>query len=301
MCYNEEPFEHRIAHRILSLTGFTMCKRLILIGIYLSILLLFVGCKDDEEVVVAPGSTPEADAALRKAEAKLAAAGLSLSFEEPGDLTHPEDLIPDPAELADEEKQKDFEEIIDRLNVVIAELEKEGPNSPVGSISDRALLHLYLGFLYLYEAISRLLISDDPGETFIIESNPGSANFPWYDIGVSSATQKELDAVRNPLEYPLVFTAKERQAIIDATDLIDDAIVKPVDPNIQPRLSSVDRPPYSRYAIWHFEKAASLFAQYKPDIAEALEDFIQQVDNMRAELQARSEGWGFTYALPPWR
>jgi hypothetical protein len=266
----------------------------------LSLILFFSsGCYEREDPVVAPGSTLEADNALKEAEAKLEAMGLSLSFEEPGDLVVPEKLIPDPSVLADEIKQKDFEEIIDKLNVVLAELEQEGPNSPLGSVSDMALVHLYLGLVYVFDAISRLQISDDPSETFVIANNTQDGF--WYSFGVSLATKAELDAVQDPLDYPLVFTAKERQAIIDAADLIDDAIVKPRAPEIQPRLSSVDRPPYSKYAIWHFEKAAILFGQYKPDVKDALDDLNESLDDMRSEIQARSESWGFTYTLPPWR
>jgi hypothetical protein len=266
----------------------------------LSLILFFSsGCYEREDPVVASGSTLEADNALREAEAKLETMGLSLSFEEPGDLILPEKLIPDPGVLADEIKQKDFEEIIGKLNVVLTELEQEGPNSPLGSVSDMALVHLYLGLVYVFDAMTRLQISDDPAETLVIENNTQDGF--WYSFGVSPATKAELDAVQNPLDYPLVFTHKERQAIIDAADLIDDAIVKPRAPEIQPRLSSVDRPPYSKYAIWHFEKAATLFGQYKPDVKDALDDLNESLGDMRAEIQARSESWGFTYTLPPWR
>jgi len=276
-------------------------KNIVYKSCLLFILILFFssGCYEREDPVVAPGSTLEADNAIKEVEAKLEAMGLSLSFEEPGDLILLEKLIPDPSVLADKIKQKDFEEIIGQLNIVLAELEQEGPNSPLGSVSDMALVHLYLGLVYVFDAMSRLQISDDPAETFVIENN--TQDEFWYSFGVSPATKAELDAVQDPLDYPLVFTPGERQAIIDAADLIDDAIVKPIAPEIQPQLSSVDRPPYSKYAIWHFEKAAVLFGQYKPDVKDALDDLNESLDNMRAEIQARAESWGFTYTLPPWR
>ena len=239
----------------------------------LSLMLFFSsGCYEREDPVVASGSTLEADNAIKEVEAKLEAMGLSLSFEEPGDLILPEKLIPDPSVLADEINQKDFEEIIGQLNIVLTELEQEGPNSPLGSVSDMALVHLYLGLVYVFDAMSRLQISDDPAETFIIERY--TPDEPWYNVGVSPATKAEL---------------------------IVDAIVRPRAPDIEPRLSSVDRPPYTKYAIWHFQKAASLFGQYKPDVKDALDDLNESLDDMRSEIQARSESWGFTYTLPPWR
>jgi hypothetical protein len=53
--------------------------------------------------------------------------------------------------------------------------------------------------------------------------------------------------------------------------------------------------------MWHFEKAAELFGDYKPDIRDALEEFNESIEELRAWLQDGAEGWGFTYTLPPWR
>ncbi len=254
----------------------------------------------EEEPTAAPGSTPEADNALKEAEIALEAAGFKIFLDEPGDLMHPEDMIPDPAELGDAEKQANFEESIVQLNIVLFELERQIEGEPIGSISDRALVHLYLGFAYCFDAISRLLISDDPEETFIIERNTDDPDNPWYTFGVSSAVQAELDATEDPLEYPLVFTVQERQAIIDAADLIDDAVVKPKEPGIQPQFSSVDRPPYTRYAVWHFQKAADLFGQYSSEVMDTVNMLNEALEDMRAMLQEQAEGWGFIY-IPPVR
>ena len=280
------------------------CKSGMLLGlIILLVMLPLSGCfdEDNDDEDVAPGSTIEAEIALEEAEEKLEAAGLGLSFEEPGDLVHIEDLLPTTDDLKDAANQARFEESIEALNTVLSELEQETADGYLGSISDRALVHLYLGLVYLFDAVSRMLLSDDPAEDFIIELNPGDSEKPLYSIGVSAEVQAELDATEDALDYPLAFTHKERQAIIDAVDLIDDAIAKPVAPDIQPRRSSVDRAPYYHYAIWHFQRAASLFNEYAPEIAIALDDFNTYVENMRAKIQSKSEYWGFTYTLPPGR
>ena len=261
-------------------------------------LLSLSGCLIEEEPTVAPGSTLTADNALKAAEIELEAAGFTISLDEPGDLMHPEDLIPDPAELGDAEKQANFEESIAQLNITLAELEQQTETGPLGSISDRASVHLYLGFAYYFDAISRLLLSDDPEETFVIERNSEDPDDPWYTFGVSPAVQAELNAAEDPLEYPLVFTVEERQAIIDAADLIDDAVVKPEEPRIQPQFSSVDRPPYTRSASWHFQKAAELFGQYSPEIMDALDMFNETLEDARAVLQEEAEEWGFIYISP---
>ena len=216
-----------------------------------------------------------------------------ISLDEPGDLMHPEDLIPDPAELGDAEKQANFEESIAQLNTVLAELEQQTETGLLGSISDRASVHLYLGFAYYFDAISRLLLSDDPEETFVIERNSEDPDDPWYTFGVSPAVQAELDATENPLEYPLVFTVRERQAIIDAADLIDDVVLKLKELDIQPQFSSVDRPPYTGSASWHFQKAAELFGEYSPEIMEVLDVFNETLEDARAILQKEAESWGF--------
>lgn len=253
------------------------------------------GCAEREEPTVAQGSTSVADDAILRAEASLEAAGISFSFEEPADLLTLEDFIPDPGDLADAEVQANLEAAITELNTALSELEQQTESGMLGSISDRALIHLHLGFAYTFDAISRLLISDDPEETFFIDND---AENPWYTIGISPSVQAELNATTNPQEYPLVFTVKERQAIIDAVDLIDDAIAKPLEPNIQPQFSSVDRQPYTGSAIWHFQKAAILFSEYKPEIMETVDLLNIALEVMRALLQELTEIWGFTYTPP---
>ncbi|MBD3183996.1 hypothetical protein GF312_17055 [Candidatus Poribacteria bacterium] len=255
------------------------------------------GCREREESPTGPGSTSEADKALKEAELMLKEAGLDISFEEPGELLEPEDMIPDLKDLEDPEKKEKIEEAIGLLNTALNELDAERD----ASISDQALLHLYLGFLYMFDAMSRLLISDDPAETFILEFEPGETQEPWYSFEISQKVQNDLASMADPIEYPLAFTVKERQAIIDAMDLIDDAIVKPLSPDILPQFSSVDRPPYYRYALWHFNKAAALFGQYKPEIMDAMDEFNRELDKFRRIFQDKSEMWGFTYNLPPWR
>jgi len=258
-------------------------------------------CSEKGEPAVAPGSTLKAEDALREAEAELEAAGIFLSFDEPVGLIHPVDLLPEPSDLEGTEKQGDLEETINQLNTVLAELEREGQTGYLGSISDRALVHLHLGLIYLFDAVSRLLISDDPAVTFIIGCNLHTPCTLWYTFDVSPLVQAKLNAAKDSLEYPLVFTVKERQAMIDAADLIDDAIVRPETSDIQPQLSSVDRPPYSRYAVWHFRRSARLFSEYEPNVGDAVEDFNECLEDLRAKFQAKVETWGFTYTVPPWR
>lgn len=277
----------------------------------LFLMLIFpFGCSERDELTTAPGSTAKADEALARAELSLKAAGIPTSFDDPGELAHPEDLVPNPDELGSEEKQRNFEQVIEQLNIVISEIEQEAQASPskihssniiIGSISDRGLVHFYLGLAYMLDALARLLISDNPKETFVIEFDPNAPSGEWFTFDVSREVKDELDAKTNPLDYPLAFTHKERQAIIDAADLIGDSVIKPRAENIQPRSSTVDRPPYANSALWHFQKASDLFSQYNPDLSESLEDFNKQVAKLESRIQRNSENWGFIYTRPPWR
>lgn len=265
-------------------------------------LAIFSGCSERDESATASGSTPKADSALNEAEKNLKAAGIPISFEDPGELAHPEDLVPALIELENIEKQKNLEEAINQLNTVVSELEQEAKLAPpIGSISDRGMVHFYLGLAYVLDAISRLLLSDDPSTTFIIEYNPDAPDGVWFKFDVSKEVHAKLDATKNPLEYPLAFTVKERQAIIDAIDLINDAAVKPADKNIQPQSSSVNGAPYLHSALWHFEKAISLFSQYAPEYHDAIEEFNTQIDKLESLLQEDSIRWGFTYTSSPGR
>lgn len=261
----------------------------------LSALSFLFGCSEREEPIVAPCSTPEADATLKEAVARLEAADVSFSLDEIGDLTNLQDLIPPPEDLADAAKQANFEKAIAQLNITLSELERQGGSCVQSSISDRALVHLHLGFIYYLDAMSRLLISDDPEETFIIEPVNDDPDNPLRTFDVSQPVHDVLDATEDPREYPLAFTVKERQAITDVADLIDDAVVKPLEPNIQPQHSSVDRQPYTGSAIGHLQKAASLFGQYNPELTDTVEEINEWLEEARAALQESAEEWGLTY------
>lgn len=276
-----------------------MMRNLYPLLILVLLLGLLSGCSEREDAEDYSGSSATANAALEKAENYLDLAGVKTSFEDPGELSKPEDLVPQPNELASLEKQENLKKAIDQLNIVITELDKEAslaPSAaPIGSLSDRGVVHFYLGLAYVLEAISRLLTSDDPETTFILTYDPNAAMGEWFTYGISKTTKAKLDAVKNPLDYPLVFTEKERQAIIDAVDLISNGIVRPLSPSIQPQSSSVDGPPYIHSAIWHFYNAIDLLSEYAPDLEEPLREFYDQISVFESILHDNAETWGFTY------
>jgi hypothetical protein len=103
------------------------------------------------------------------------------------------------------------------------------------------------------------------------------------------------------LDYPLAFTIKERQAIIDAIDLISDATAKPSSARIQPQASSVNGPPYIHSAIWHFIQAINLLGEYNPELRQSLQDFNDQIDKFESLLQTKAKSWGFSYTKASWR
>ena len=278
-----------------------MSRILSLLLVSLIVFAFLSGCSEREETTTNPGSTLKADTALKSAEQNLKSAGIPISFDDPGQLAKPEELVPELKSLGTVEKQKNLEEAINQLNTVLSELEQEAKLAPpIGSVSDLGMVHFYLGLAYVLDAISRLLLSDDPNTTFIIEYDP-KASSDWFKLDISKEVKAKLDATKNPLEYPLAFTVKERQAIIDAVDLVNDAVVRPTDKNIPPQSSSVNGPPYVNSALWHFEKAIGLFAQYDPDLQDALEEFNIQIDKFESMLQQDSEKWGFTYTSSPGR
>jgi hypothetical protein len=272
-----------------------------IILILFSVFVILTGCRDREEQLVVRCSTPKAEEALKQAEASLREAGTPLSFTDPGQAMHPEDFLPDPEAIRYPEKQNNFEATIGQLNIALEELDRESQIDTSCSVSDRALLHLHLGLAYIFDAVSRILISDEAPPTFVIKRNSNPSQGEIYTFDVSPEIKAKLDNASSPEEYLSVFTEKERQGIMDFVDLIDDAVLTPTVPNIQPRSSSVNRPPYARYAIWHLQKAVSLFGQYDPEIQKSLNDFNKLVDEMRAKVQEKSESWGFIYTLPPER
>ena len=278
-----------------------MSRILSLLLVSLIVFAFLSGCSEREETTTNSGSTLKADTALKSAEQNLKSAGVPISFDDPGQLAKPEELVPDPKILGTVEKQKNLQEAITQLNIVLSELEQEAKLAPpIGSVSDLGMVHFYLGLAYVLDAISRLLISDDPNTTFIIEYDP-KASSDWFKFDISKEVKAKLDATKNPLEYPLAFTVKERQAIIDAIDLVNDAVVRPTDKNIPPQSSSVNGPPYLNSAIWHFEKAIDFFGQYAPNYRDAIDKFNVQIGKFESMLQNDSEKWGFTYTSSPGR
>lgn len=280
-----------------------MSRILSLLLVSLIVLAFLCGCSERDETTTNSGSTLKADTALKSAEQNLKSAGVPISFDDPSQLAKPEELMPDLKILGTVEKQKNLQSAITQLNIVLSELDQEAKLAPptIGSVSDLAMVHFYLGLAYVLDAISRLLISDDPNTTFIIEYDPKISTDAWFKFDISKEVKAKLDATKNPLEYPIAFTAQERQALIDAVDLVNDAAVRPTDKNIQPQSSSVNGPPYVNSALWHFEKALDFFAQYDPDLQEGLEEFNIQIDKFESMLQQDSEKWGFTYTSSPGR
>jgi len=280
-----------------------MIYKLSLLLIFILILGLSVGCSDREEPETNIGSTAKADEALKQAKTYLNSAGVETSFGDPSMLTRPEDFIPQPNELASKDKQENLQKAIEQLNIVLSEIEQGAslaPSlAPIGSLSDRGIVHFYLGLAYILEAISRLLISDDPDTTFILTYDPNANMGEWFTYGISSKTKAKLDAIKNPMEYPTAFTEKERQAIIDAVDLISNALVKPASASILPQTSSVEGSPYIHSAIWHFEQAVLLLSEYSPDLKKALQDFNKEIERFEEILQENAIMWGFTYTARP--
>ncbi|MGQ9609799.1 MAG: hypothetical protein ACUVWN_10870 [bacterium] len=278
--------------------------------IFLTLLIfIFMGCAERQEDLVSPGSTEKADSALREAENNLIAVGVKTSFDDPGELAQPEKFIPKLSELANQDKQKKLQYAIEQLNIVISELEQKklAPSTisssfqTIGSESDKALVHFYLGIAYLLDAVSRLLLSDDPAETFILDFDPDATYGNWFTFDISKEVKEKLDSTKNPSNYPLAFTEKERQAIIDTIKLISDSYVKPSSPSINPQSPSVKDPPYKHSAIWHFEQSTIFFGQYNPEIKNALDDFNEQINEFESKLQKDSIKWGFTYTKASWR
>jgi len=279
-----------------------MIRILSLLLVSLIVFAFLSGCSEREETTTNSGSTLKADTALKSAEQNLKSAGVPISFDDPGQLAKPEELVPNLIMLGTVEKQKNLQEAITQLNIVLSELEQEAKLAPpIGSVSDLGMVHFYLGLAYVLDAISRLLISDDPNTTFIIEYDPKISTDAWFKFDISKEVKAKLDATKNPLEYPLAFTVKERQAIIDAIDLVNDAVVRPTDKNIPPQSSSVSGPPYLNSAIWHFEKAIDFFGQYAPNYRDAIDKFNVQIGKFESMLQNDSEKWGFTYTSSPGR
>lgn len=266
---------------------------------------MWTGCatRDEIEEEDQPAALSEANAALAKAEAALKAANADISFDDIANLDNLRDVLPNPDDLATAASQANLEaavagfyDVFDTLGVSLDPIELAALEAPAGEIqgvdlspSDLALIHLYLGYAYTLNAVSRIQAAG--GDLYTIEYNENANSGQIYKF-------KLLKDVRNmnPQQVLALFTDAQKQAVLDMIALLTGGKV-----NANGMLPSLNPDIYRRSALYHLAKAAELARDISPDLVSAMDELQATVESkLTAELLAEVESWGYTLeALPP--
>jgi hypothetical protein len=275
------------------------------------LLLPFFGCAPDREreEMVAPGSTSRADEAVMRAEQLMELAGIAISFEELGSVADLREILPDPLEIAELEKNV-IEESVASLYDALDEL--GDVTLPAGlapvlaqgevSKSDLAMLHLHLAYLYVLEAIRRLMLVRGDMYTISFPEEVETEEIEVYQFELSPEAEarfEKLDAdpTATPYDYLREFDEDQRQAVLDALVLLTGVEIyieaNPAE-GIIAQKPNVDRNIFRRDALYHLEKALGYAVRIAPAFQDAFHEFKRTVEEeFSYKLLEDAREWGF--------
>ena len=305
----------------------------VMVSIFGATVLASCSNRDERSESHAPGLfLQEADAALNRAQAAMQRAGIDLQLSDIGTLGHLATILPSPQQLGVLEDQAVIQDAIRAMYEVLdaigqQQVAQAAPANPTQvdpeiSKSDLVLVHIHLAYLYVLDAVRIVTItgwgkdgepntSDDfcrisfP-EEFALEDVKG-----LEEIYVFELTERiqaifdtiEADPNNRPEDYLQLFSESQRQAILDALQLLLGAEVeisafpsligsdgKP----ITEQINSVDLEICRQDALFHLQAALDIGRDIAPDFEEAIDEFNEIIVEVFAEdfLDQILE-WGF--------
>ncbi|MCD6508023.1 hypothetical protein J7M22_15555 [Candidatus Poribacteria bacterium] len=287
-----------------------MSRRWFISLVVFTLSLSLFGCATRErEEITAPGSTPKADEAVMRAEQMMESAGISISFDELGSVADLKEILPEPILIAQLEKStveqsvSSLYEALDELGDVTTPAGMAPSVSGEVSRSDLAMLHLHIAYLYVLEAVRRLMIVRDNMYTISFPKEVETENMEIYQFELSPQAEarfKQLDAdpTATPYDYLKEFNEDQRQAILDALVLLTGVEVY-IEANpsegIVAQKPDVDRTIFRRDALYHLEKALGYAVKIAPALQDAFVEFKRTVEEQFSyKLLEDARKWGFT-------
>ena len=290
------------------------------------------GCADRDdrpEPEDADPATQQAAEALNQAQDAMARAGIEINFSDIGALGDLATILPDPIELGTLEDQGAIQEAIGAMYGVLDAFGQRGAiaqapanpaqDEPEISDSDYALVHIHLAYLYVLEAVRVLTVAGwgadgipDTADDLYRTSYPDNPDLEnvdeVYTFELTPLGKAKFDAIEanpnaGPADYLKEFSTSQRQAVLDALALLLGASVKTLAfpditgsdglplleqrPQIDPDICRED-------ALFHLEKAFDTAKEIAPDLADAMEEFIEIIAEVFAEdLLDQTSEWGF--------
>jgi hypothetical protein len=273
-----------------------------------AVVLAAVGCSERPDPAAdEPEAARQANEALRLAEQAMKNAGISISVEDIGDLDGLREQLPSPEELGDPATREQLETAIDQFYVVfdatnvfldpmeLLPLERRAAPAQIASdglsVSDQALVHLYLGYLYALDAISRLV--EVGQDLFEIEYPKDLKSGEIYVFRF--LREEEIKALSPEQVLENFFGAAQRQAMVDALALLTGGTVEAA--GLRP---AVDKARFRRSAVYHIGKAAEVAEAISPEMKRALEQFDETFHQvLTRNILKEVERWGFVVEEMP--
>lgn len=242
-----------------------------------------------------------ANDAIRKAEAAMEDIGVEMAFDDLSNLENVRSQLPDPQELQKPATRDKLAEASSAFYVALdaydVELPPETlvPTAPQAKLatlseSDQALVHLYLGYLTSLDALARLAAAGGDLYEISYPNDLNSGEIYKFEFLVS------IDGM-SPQEVLALFNAEQRQAVLDALDLLAGAVIA-----AEGQISQVDHDVYRRSVFFHLERVSELARNLSPEIQAALADFEESITtHLLVEILTEVETrWGFDLQqLPP--
>ena len=292
---------------------------------------ILAGCSDRTERSESNPALQEADTALQRAQAAMQGAGIDLQFSDIGTLGNLATILPSPMKLGTLEDQAVIQDAIRAMYEVLDAVGQQqvarAPANPAQadpeiSKSDLMLVHLHLVYLYVVGAVRIVTIegwgtdgTPDTNDDFYRISFPEDAALEdveafeeTYAFELTERIQAIFDTIEanpnsRPEDYLQLFSASQRQAVIDALLLLLGAEVEvPAFPSligsdsktIIEQINSVNREICRQDALFHLQATLDIARDIAPYFEDAIDEFNEIVVEVFAEdfLDQILE-WGF--------
>jgi hypothetical protein len=281
--------------------------------VFSTLVVLLLGCATRERGGRSPiGSTSSANEALRSGLENMKKAGIEISLSDFSNLSSLERILPDPVKVADPVVKDYIEAAIDDFYRVLSEIEglesgkNPAPSGPerVGSLTDLAMVHLHLAYLYALDAAAELLI----GGKRVFEVSYDPKGSPPYSFKLTPYGEERMKAIEEmgekaePADYLSIFTFEERQSLINALRLLVGAVVT-VDPmpsrGIPAQGPTVDERRFPFNAIYHLLRAMRYAGLINPEIEGGIRELNEAIDEFNKRMEEEARKWGFKVYIPP--
>lgn len=274
-------------------------------------------------------SLQQAGEALNRAQAAMERAGVVIDFSDIGTLGNLTQILPDPLELAQPERQAAIQEAIGAMYDVLDALGDLVPKAAAApanpaqeaseiSESDRALIHIHLAYLYILNAMGEVTragagndqIPGTPDDLFTIKkdlvdpnqdpNDPAALLTYKFELLPEGENRQKAIEGQPPEKVLEGFTAQQRQSALDALSLLLGAKFSATLANGTTQTPNINRDICRQDALFHLEQSLDVALMIAPDLGDAMDEFNDVIaEGIVEELLGKTgesgeiQKWGF--------